>query len=216
MGISAESEQHWRRHDHSPESQHQPSTAANAALRTWKPKGWDTVVVVLGSLSSPGTLIVSEVQRRNMTSTPLKLYHAEWGRSERPLWLLRELDVPFELVEIPWSEIKSPEYLATNPRGTLPYLVDGQITLSDSGAIVQYLLAKYGKGRLAVDEGTKEHAAYLEWFFMAEDPLQLAASSLYEYSIQPEDKKNSSVKEKSQTRLNTALQVGLQAGSLRP
>ena len=150
-----------------------------------------------------------------MTSAPPKLYHAEWGRSERPLWLLRELGVPFELVEVPWSEVKSPWYLAINPRGSTPCLVDGHIALMDSGAIVQFLLAKYGKGRLAVDEGTKEHAAYLQWFFMAEDPLQIAASALYQYSIQPEEEKHLSDKEKSQTRLSTALQVRMQAECLR-
>ena len=61
-----------------------------------------------------------------------------------------------------WPDLKSSEYLAVNPIGAVPALQDGDVTMSESGAITQWLAEKYGKGRLTVATGTPEQALYLQ------------------------------------------------------
>ena len=64
--------------------------------------------------------------------------------------------------------MRAPDYLAVNPMGRVPTLVDGEVTISESGAIVEYLLARHGKGRLVPAVETQDFAAYLQWLHFAE------------------------------------------------
>ena len=67
----------------------------------------------------------------------LTLYHCPETRSMRSLWLLNELEVPFDLIEMPFDHkfLRAKEYLAIHPLGRIPALVDGDLTLFESGAI---------------------------------------------------------------------------------
>ena len=92
----------------------------------------------------------------------LKLYHCAETRSMRSLWLLNELQIPFELIDMPFdlSVMRSADYLAVHPLGRVPCIVDGDFRLFESGAIAEYLCERYpaaGLGRLA------EHAERYEW-----------------------------------------------------
>ena len=67
----------------------------------------------------------------------IKLYHCPNARSMRSLWLLNELKLEFELVEMPFEQthLRSPEYLSIHPLGRVPCLIDGSIKLFESGAM---------------------------------------------------------------------------------
>jgi glutathione S-transferase len=100
----------------------------------------------------------------------IKLYHCPRTRSVRIYWLLEELGVPYELVPIDFTpeSLKSPEYLKVNPLGKVPSIQDGELTMFESGAILEYILEKYGKGRLAPAPGTPARGPFLQWVHFAE------------------------------------------------
>jgi len=103
----------------------------------------------------------------------IKLYHASKTRSVRVLWLLEELGVPYELALVPFTQeaLKSPAFLRVNPCGSLPAIEDGEVTMFESGAIVEYVLERYGNGRLAPPAGSPARARYLQWFHWGEASL---------------------------------------------
>ncbi|KAG9033722.1 hypothetical protein FRB95_014409 [Tulasnella sp. JGI-2019a] len=83
------------------------------------------------------------------SSNGLVLHHLNDSRSQRILWLLEELDVPYEIKKyqrLP-SRFAPPELRAVHPLGKSPIITDGDVTLAESGAIVEYIITKYGKGR---------------------------------------------------------------------
>ena len=98
----------------------------------------------------------------------ITLYHVPLSRSLRVRWLLEELGLPYELATRSFAELKRPEHLALHPLGKVPVLSDGDLVLFESGAILQYLLERYGCGRLEPKPGTPERARYWQWFHYAE------------------------------------------------
>ncbi len=91
----------------------------------------------------------------------MKLYYAARTRAVRVLWLLEELGLPYELVRRPFDPPSDRFFSQSTPTGKFPTLVDGDVTLCESGAIVEYILERYGEGRLAPPIGTPERAASL-------------------------------------------------------
>jgi glutathione S-transferase len=96
----------------------------------------------------------------------------------RSLWLLNELDIPFELVDMPFDlkVMRSAEYLSVHPLGRVPCLVDGAFRLFESGAIAEYLCERYplaGLGRLA---GDSERYEWLPWIHYSETMAVHAAA----------------------------------------
>ncbi|MCB1340028.1 MAG: glutathione S-transferase family protein [Pseudooceanicola sp.] len=100
----------------------------------------------------------------------MKLYFAPNTRAVRIAWLLEELGLDYDLERMTLGDkaMRAPDYLAVNPMGRVPTLVDGEVTISESGAIVEYLLARHGKGRLVPAVETQDFAAYLQWLHFAE------------------------------------------------
>jgi len=100
----------------------------------------------------------------------IRIYHVPLTRSLRVIWLCEELGLPYEAIPVDFSaEFRmSEEWLRMNPVGKVPVLTDGDLTLFESGAMVQYLLDRYGKGALQPAHGTPEHAIYLQWSWFAE------------------------------------------------
>jgi glutathione S-transferase len=97
----------------------------------------------------------------------LRLYFAPLTRSIRVKWLLEELGLPHEI--IPRQFDRAAPYAGQDtPSGRYPVLYDGDTVLSESGAVVQYVLEKYGNGRLQPSIGSAERAAYLYWFHYSE------------------------------------------------
>jgi len=100
----------------------------------------------------------------------LKLFHVPGTRSTRIIWLCEELGVPLDIETVSFSsEFRmSTEWLTKNPVGKVPVLEDGELSMFESGAMVQYILDRYGHGRLQPLAGTPEHALYMQWSWFGE------------------------------------------------
>ena len=123
----------------------------------------------------------------------MKLYHAPNTRSVRIVWLLEELglDYELELLKLGDPKMRSPDYLQVHPLGRVPVLEDGEIRLFESGAIVEYLLARYGEGRLIPDVSSPAFADYLQWLHFAEGMLMPPVNTVVvETILLPPDKRN--------------------------
>ncbi|NUD60631.1 glutathione S-transferase family protein [Escherichia coli] len=121
----------------------------------------------------------------------LTIHHLGISQSDRIVWLCEELHIPYQLVKYerePVTGLAPSNYKALHPYGTAPVITDGNITLGESGAIVQYILARYGDNRLAPDATSPEFAEYLYWFHFAN--ASLMASSMVEMAFNghPESK----------------------------
>jgi glutathione S-transferase len=100
----------------------------------------------------------------------LTVHHLGVSQSERIVWLCEELGVPYELKRYdrdPVTRLAPPEYKALHPLGAAPIITDGDVVLPESGAIIEYIIGKYGNGRLAVGPDAPNYADYLFWFHFA-------------------------------------------------
>ena len=100
----------------------------------------------------------------------MKLYFAPNSRAVRTAWLLYEMDLPFDIVRFQLGEkaMRSPEYKAINPNGRVPTLEDGDVRISESTAIAQYLVARHGDGKLAPEADSPNFPVYLQWLHYGE------------------------------------------------
>ena len=105
----------------------------------------------------------------------LTVHHLEKSQSERITWLCEELGLPYELKlykRDPVTILAPPELKALHPQGTAPIIEDDGLVLAESGAVMQYILGKYGQGRLAPGPDDPAFAPYLYWFHFANGTLQ--------------------------------------------
>jgi glutathione S-transferase len=106
----------------------------------------------------------------------LTVHHLNNSRSQRVLWLLEELGLDYEIVKYqrdPVTNLAPAALEAVHPLGKSPVVVDGDETLIESGAILETLVRRYGKGRLAPPEGSPEYTRYLQWLHYAEGSAML-------------------------------------------
>ena len=140
----------------------------------------------------------------------MKVYHASHARSCRVRWILEELGIDYELVTMEFKpeSLQSPAYLAKNPGGRIPTLEDGDTVIFESGAILQYLLERYGKGRLEPKIGAPERAAYLQWFHWAEGTALPPISDFVQHAMmRPEDKRIAAMVPDAAERIQKNLAV---------
>ncbi len=105
----------------------------------------------------------------------ITLHHLEKSQSIRILWLLEELGAPYEIKlydRDPKTRLAPAAYKAVSPLGTAPVITDGDVTLAETNAIIDYILDQHGNGRLRPAAGTPERAPYLFWFHTAQGSLQ--------------------------------------------
>jgi glutathione S-transferase len=101
----------------------------------------------------------------------ITVHHLNNSRSQRILWLLEELGVPYEIRRYqrdPKTDLAPPELLEVHPLGKSPVVTDCDLVLAESGAIVEYLVERYGQGALAPPRGTPERIRYTYWLHFAE------------------------------------------------
>jgi glutathione S-transferase len=99
------------------------------------------------------------------------VHHLNNSRSQRVLWLLEELGVPYEVKRYerdPETMLAPPALRAVHPLGKSPVITDGDLTLAESGAIVEYVAGRYGDGRLVPAAGTPDRIRYTYWMHYAE------------------------------------------------
>jgi glutathione S-transferase len=101
----------------------------------------------------------------------ITVHHLNNSRSQRILWLLEELGLPYEVKRYqrdPQTMLAPPELRAVHPLGKSPVISDGAVTLAESGAIVEYLASRYGNEILIPKADTPEYLHYLYWLHFAE------------------------------------------------
>lgn len=99
------------------------------------------------------------------------VHHLENSRSQRVLWLLEELGVPYRVAHYrrhPRTMLAPPELLKVHPLGKSPVITDGEHTVAESGAILEYLVERHGQGRLKPPAGGEDALRYTYWMHFAE------------------------------------------------
>jgi glutathione S-transferase len=111
----------------------------------------------------------------------LTVHHLGKSQSERIVWLCEELEIPYELKRYTRDSVTMlapADYKALHPIGAAPVITDGDLVLAESGAIVDYIMARYGRGRLTPAAGDPNFAQFLYWFHFANGTLQAAMGRL--------------------------------------
>jgi glutathione S-transferase len=101
----------------------------------------------------------------------IKLHHLNQSRSKRIIWALEELAIPYEIVPYQrdtTSMFAPPELKKVHPLGKSPVIEDDGVVIAESGAIIEYLVEKYGQGKLAPAVGSPRRGHYLQWMHFAE------------------------------------------------
>jgi glutathione S-transferase len=113
----------------------------------------------------------------------ITLFHCLSARSFRPLWMLEEMGLPYDLKVIPFPpRARHKPYFEVNPLGTVPYLIDGDTRMSESAAICEYLGVRHGPTPLAVTPDDKAFGAYLNWLHFGEATLTFPQALVLRYS----------------------------------
>jgi glutathione S-transferase len=105
----------------------------------------------------------------------LTVHHLGRSQSERIVWLCEELGIEYELRRYdrdPVTRLAPAEYKALHPIGTAPVITDGGLVLSESGAVMEYIMARHGGGRFARGPGDADYAPYLYWLHYANGSFQ--------------------------------------------
>ena len=140
----------------------------------------------------------------------LTLYHCNGARSMRSLWLLNEMGIEFELKELPFSMegLRTPEYLSISPLGRVPCLVDGDVSVFESGAIAQYLGEHYDpEGKLHRAVGHSERTEWLIWLHYAETMAVHGASLVQQKVFIAKEERSPVVQKLESRRLEKSLEV---------
>jgi glutathione S-transferase len=100
----------------------------------------------------------------------ITVHHLGISQSERIVWLCEELELPYQLQRYERdavTRLAPATFKALHPLGTAPIITDGDLVLPESGAIIEYILGKYGRGRLTVSPDSPDYADYVFWFHFA-------------------------------------------------
>jgi glutathione S-transferase len=121
----------------------------------------------------------------------IKLYHCHRARSMRPLWTLEEMGIDYELVVMKFPPRATYEgYLDINPLGTVPTMVDGDTTMTESAGICQYLVDRYGPTDLGVKPDEPEYGSYLNWLHRSDATLTFPQTLVLRYTrLEPEERR---------------------------
>lgn len=127
----------------------------------------------------------------------ITLYHCMSARSFRPLWMLEELGMPYQLVMLPFPpRVAARSYLESNPLGTIPLMIDGQTRMTESAAICQYLCAQRAPTPLQVEPAEAEFGAYLNYLHFGEATLTFPQTLVLRYSrFEPAERRQPTVAE---------------------
>jgi glutathione S-transferase len=121
----------------------------------------------------------------------MTLYHCSGARSVRPLWTLLELGIPHELVTLQFPpRVFNKEFKEINPLGTVPCLVDGDLNMTESAGICQYLVDRYGPSDLAVRIEEPDYGAYINWLHRSDATLTFPQTIYFRYTqLEPEERR---------------------------
>ncbi len=138
----------------------------------------------------------------------LKLHHAPNSRAGRILWLLEELKLPYEINSMKFhpSDLKSDTHRQRHPLGRIPVLEDGEVCIYESGAIVEYILARYASGKLKPEVSSKLFPLFLQWFHYCEGMVMPPMNTIVVQTIiLPEERRNPDILGQAQRLLAKVL-----------
>ncbi|MHA7900227.1 MAG: glutathione S-transferase family protein [Henriciella sp.] len=114
----------------------------------------------------------------------LTLYHCADARSLRALWCLEEMELDYELINLPFPpRVFAKEYKEINPLGTIPFLIDGETRMSESSGICHYLTQKYGPTDLALNVDHREYGSFLNWLYFSDATLTFPQTLVLRYTV---------------------------------
>jgi glutathione S-transferase len=121
----------------------------------------------------------------------IELYHSFDARSFRALWALEEMGLAYRLHLLPFPpRVLQPDYLEQNPLGTVPLMIDGDVRMTESAAIPQYLATRYGPTPLAVGVDEPDYGLWLDWLHRSEATLTFPLTIVLRYSkLEPEERR---------------------------
>ena len=115
----------------------------------------------------------------------IKLYGTENSRALRPIWTAEEMGLDYELIMMPFPpRVFMKEYLDINILGTIPYMIDGDIKMTESVAISQYFVERYGPTDLQVTPDEKDYPMYLNWLYHSDATLTFPQTVVLRYKFQ--------------------------------
>lgn len=119
----------------------------------------------------------------------MKLWHCKDARSLRALWALEEMGLDYELTVLPFPpRAKQREYLDINPLGTIPYLIDGETTMTESSGICHYLATKYSND-LSIAVSHPEYGDFINWLYQSDATLTFPQTLVLRYGMMESDER---------------------------
>lgn len=129
----------------------------------------------------------------------IELWHCHNTRSLRVLWALEEMQLNYQLHSLPFPpRVLAKEFLTLNPLGTVPFMQDGNITLTESCAMLYYLVERHSTSSisLGIDKDNVNYGDYLNWLFQSDATLTFPQTLLLRYSqFEPVERQNPQVVE---------------------
>ena len=138
----------------------------------------------------------------------IKLYLTPNTRAGRVAWLLEELNMEYELEILPFTKegLKSPEHRARHALGRVPVIEDGDISIFESGAIIQYILDKYDDKGLKPAVESDDYPYYLQWFHYCEGMVMPPMNQIVVQTVLlPPDRRDEAVLNQATNLLSKAL-----------
>ncbi len=138
----------------------------------------------------------------------LKLHHAPNSRAGRIVWLLEELELPYELNKMKFhpSDLKSDEHRGRHPLGRVPVLEDGDVMLYESGAITEYIIERHANGALKPNTDDPMYPEYLQWFHYCEGMVMPPVNTIVVQTILlPPERRNEEALGQAQRLLTKAV-----------
>ncbi len=127
----------------------------------------------------------------------MELWHCKSARSLRPLWALEEMQLDYTLHLLPFPpRLHQPEFLKTNPLGTVPYFIDGAVRMTESTAICHYLATQYRQGEYDLAPDRPEYGDFLNWLYHSDATLTFPQTLILRYSMmEPKERQQPQVVE---------------------
>jgi glutathione S-transferase len=138
----------------------------------------------------------------------MKLHFAPNSRAGRIVWLLEELGLPYEINKMAFhpKDLKSDEHRKRHPLGRVPVLEDGDVSIFESGAIVEYVLARHGDGGLKPAVDAPEFPEYLQWFHYCEGMAMPPINTIVVQTVLlPPDRRDETALAQAQRLLSKAV-----------
>ncbi len=125
----------------------------------------------------------------------ITLYHCFGARSFRPLWMLEELGLSYDLKMLPFPpRVFAKDYLAINPLGTIPFMIDGETKMTESSGICHYLGTRHGPSPLIVGVDEPDYGTFLNWMYFSDATLTFPQTLVLRYTqLEPEERRSPQV-----------------------